>query len=56
MRTLLARLSALAERENGQTMAEYSIVLTVVGVAAIAALLMLGSNVSDALNTVATLV
>jgi Flp pilus assembly pilin Flp len=56
MRTMIARLRMLAEREDGQTMAEYSIVLTVVGVAAIAALLMLGSNVSDALNTVATLV
>jgi Flp pilus assembly pilin Flp len=56
MRTLLARLSALAERENGQTMAEYSIVLAVISIGAVTALVVLGSNISDALNAVAVLV
>jgi Flp pilus assembly pilin Flp len=56
MRTLLARLGALAEQENGQTMAEYAIVLAVISVGVITALLVLGSNISDALDTVAVLV
>jgi Flp pilus assembly pilin Flp len=56
MRTLLAQIRALAERENGQTMAEYSIVLAVITVGAVTALVVLGSNISDALNTVAVLV
>jgi Flp pilus assembly pilin Flp len=56
MRTMLTRLRMLAEREDGQTMAEYAIVLTVVSVAAIAALLMVASSVSDVFNTVATIV
>ena len=38
MRTMIARLRMLAERENGQTMAEYSIVLAVITIAAVAAL------------------
>jgi Flp pilus assembly pilin Flp len=56
MRNLIAQLRTLAERENGQTMAEYSIVLAVITVAAVAALVVLGSNISDALNAVAVLV
>ncbi|HEY3613910.1 MAG TPA: hypothetical protein VGK92_09405 [Gaiellales bacterium] len=56
MRTMIARLRALAERENGQSMAEYAVVLAVISIAAIAALVVLGSNISDALNTVAVLV
>jgi Flp pilus assembly pilin Flp len=56
MRTLLAHIRSLAERENGQTMAEYSIVLAVITVGAVTALVVLGSNISDALNSVAVLV
>ena len=56
MRTLLARLRMLAKPEHGQTMAEYSIVLSIITIAVIAALLVLASSVSDALTTVATLV
>jgi Flp pilus assembly pilin Flp len=56
MRTLITRLRALAERENGQTMAEYSIVLAVITVGAVTALLVLGGSINDALNTVAVLV
>ena len=56
MRTLLAHLRAFADRENGQTMAEYSIVLAVITGGIVAALVVLGSNVSDALDTVAVLV
>jgi Flp pilus assembly pilin Flp len=56
MRTMTARLRMLAARESGQTMAEYAVVLAAITVAAIAALLMLGSNINDALNTVSALV
>jgi Flp pilus assembly pilin Flp len=56
MRTLLAQIRARAERENGQTMAEYAIVLAVLTVGIVTALLVLGSNISGALNTVAVLV
>jgi Flp pilus assembly pilin Flp len=56
MRTMLARLRTLAARENGQSMAEYAVVLAVISIAAIAALLVLGSNINDALDTVAVLV
>jgi Flp pilus assembly pilin Flp len=56
MRNLIAQLLTLAERENGQTMAEYSIVLAVITIGAVTALVVLGSNISDALNAVAVLV
>jgi Flp pilus assembly pilin Flp len=56
MLMLLARLRTLAEREDGQTMAEYAIVLTVITVAVVSALLVLGSSIDDALNSVAVLV
>jgi Flp pilus assembly pilin Flp len=56
MRNLIAQLRTLADRENGQTMAEYSIVLAVISIGAVTALVVLGSNISDALNAVAVLV
>jgi Flp pilus assembly pilin Flp len=56
MLMLLARLRTLAEREDGQTMAEYAIVLTVISVAVVSAFLVLGSSIDDALNSVAVLV
>jgi Flp pilus assembly pilin Flp len=56
MRTKLTRLRTLAEREDGQTMAEYSIVLSIISIAVIAAMLLLAGSISDALTTVADLV
>jgi Flp pilus assembly pilin Flp len=41
--------------ETGQTMAEYGVVLALVTLAVLAALTMLGSNVSSALTGVANL-
>ena len=41
--------------ESGQTMAEYGVVLAVVTLAVLAALTVLGGNVSNALSSVANL-
>lgn len=51
---LWSRLFALRNREHGQTMAEYAIVLAIITVAVIAAISLLSSNISDALSTVAS--
>lgn len=40
-------------REDGQTMAEYGVVLAVITLAVIAAITLLAGNVSNALNAVA---
>ena len=44
---------SLREREEGQTMAEYGVVLAVITLAVIAAITLLAGNVSNALNAVA---
>jgi Flp pilus assembly pilin Flp len=44
-----------AAEESGQTMAEYGVVLALVTLAVLAALTMLGANVSSALEGVANL-
>jgi pilus assembly protein Flp/PilA len=44
---------ALRRGEEGQTMAEYGIVLAVITLAVIAAITLLGGNISNALNSVA---
>ena len=49
---LVAR--SLREREEGQTMAEYGVVLAVITLAVIAAITLLAGNVSNALNAVAS--
>jgi Flp pilus assembly pilin Flp len=41
-------------REEGQTMAEYALILTLVAVAAVAAFQLLGTNVSSKVSKVAT--
>jgi len=43
----------LRTREDGQTMAEYGVVLAVIVLAVIAAISLLAGNVSNALNAVA---
>jgi Flp pilus assembly pilin Flp len=49
-RRLLAELPRL---EEGQTMAEYGVVLAVITIAALSALTLLGGNVTNALTRVA---
>jgi len=44
---------SLRVREEGQTMAEYGVVLAVITLAVIAAITLLAGNVSNALNAVA---
>ena len=45
-------IAALRSREEGQTMAEYGVVLGVITIAAVAAFLLLGERVDDAINAV----
>jgi Flp pilus assembly pilin Flp len=51
---LSVRLHMLTHREEGQTMAEYAIVLAVISVAIIAAIGLLGTNVKNALSGIAS--
>jgi Flp pilus assembly pilin Flp len=46
---------ALRRREEGQTMAEYGVVLAVITLAVIAAITLLAGNVSNAINSVANI-
>ena len=48
-------VSALSRREEGQTMAEYGVVLAVITLAVIAAITLLAGNVSNAINSVANI-
>jgi Flp pilus assembly pilin Flp len=52
MTELYFYLRGLAKREEGQTMAEYAVVLAVITVAIVAALTALSGNISDALGAV----
>jgi Flp pilus assembly pilin Flp len=46
-------LRALVEREKGQTMAEYAVVLAVITLAILAALGLLATNIGNTLSSVA---
>ena len=48
-------VGALRRREEGQTMAEYGVVLAVITLAVIAAITLLAGNVSNAINSVANI-
>ena len=50
-----ASLDALRRREEGQTMAEYGVVLAVITLAVIAAITLLSDNVRNALESVANI-
>jgi len=50
-----ASLDALRRREEGQTMAEYGVVLAVITLATIAAITLLSDNVRNALESVANI-
>jgi Flp pilus assembly pilin Flp len=54
MLELYTKLQARFNREEGQTMAEYAIVLAVISIAIIAAIGLLGSNISSALSGIAS--
>lgn len=47
------RLLAAGRREEGQTMAEYGVILAVITAAIIAALVLLSTNIGNVLNRVA---
>ena len=49
---LTERLRALQEREEGQAMVEYALILALVSVAAVATLELVGGGVNDTLNTI----
>ena len=49
VQTLFGRL----DREEGQTMAEYAVILTVIAVAVLVALGLLSGNITKVLNSVA---
>ena len=50
-----ANLDALRRREEGQTMAEYGVVLAVITLAVVAAISLLSDNVRSALESVANI-
>lgn len=56
MRSTIARILARTEREDGQTMAEYSVVLAVVAVTVVGAFTLLSGSINGALDTITTLV
>jgi Flp pilus assembly pilin Flp len=49
------RIDALRRREDGQTMAEYGVVLAVITLAVVAAISLLSDNVRSALESVANI-
>jgi Flp pilus assembly pilin Flp len=51
---VLEAADALRRREEGQTMAEYGVILAVITAAIIATLLLLSGNIKTVLNRVAT--
>jgi Flp pilus assembly pilin Flp len=51
---LYMRLEGAAKREEGQTMAEYALILVLVAVAAIGAFKLLGTNISSKVSSIAS--
>ena len=52
MRNLVTKLYLLTQRDSGQTMAEYAVVLAVIAIGIFAALAFLSGSISGALDTV----
>ena len=50
---MLRRLSSILQREEGQDLAEYGLVIALIAVVAIAALTLLGGNISTILGSIA---
>ena len=53
MTELILKLKSLWDREEGQGLVEYALILVLVSIVAIAALDAIGTNVTGVLNTVA---
>ena len=51
----MEKFDALRNSEEGQTMAEYGVVLGVITIAAVGAFLALGGRIDDAINAVVAL-
>jgi Flp pilus assembly pilin Flp len=51
MRNLVTKLYLLTQRDSGQTMAEYAVVLAVIAVGIFAALTFLSGSISGALDS-----
>jgi len=54
MGALYLRAQQGLQRQEGQTMAEYALILTLVAVAAIAAFQLLGTNINSKVSKIAT--
>jgi Flp pilus assembly pilin Flp len=52
MRNLVTKLHLLAKRDDGQTMAEYAVVLAVIAITVFVALGVLSGSISGALSTI----
>jgi Flp pilus assembly pilin Flp len=52
MRDMLTKLYLLTQRDSGQTMAEYAVVLAVIAISVVVALGILSGSISGALDTV----
>ena len=52
MQTWLDHIRDVFDREDGQGLAEYALILALIAIVAIVALLFLGSQISDKLNVV----
>jgi Flp pilus assembly pilin Flp len=50
---MLEYINALRQREEGQALVEYALILSLVSVVAIAALTLVGTNITAILNSVA---
>jgi pilus assembly protein Flp/PilA len=50
---ILARIFAMREREEGQALVEYALILSLVSVVSVIALTLLGGNISTLLTNVA---
>jgi pilus assembly protein Flp/PilA len=50
---MLEFISSMQNREEGQALVEYALILSLVSVVAIAALTAVGTNVTNILNTIA---
>ena len=53
MLNIFTKLHLLTQRDSGQTMAEYAVVLAVIAIGVFAAFTALSGSISGALNTVA---
>jgi pilus assembly protein Flp/PilA len=53
MTNLLSRLTAASRDEEGQTLIEYGLIVALISIVAIAALGLIGTNVTDVFNSVA---